>query len=446
MWLYLSSYLTDNQSGYIPELTRCPLLSSLRNNELIKNAAFLMGSNGFTQIITLLLYPLIARLFTPGEFGQLAVIVSLHGLLATAASVRYEQAIVLPEEDAQAADLFRLGWRIALLFSLLIAPVVFLIRQLGFLAADTELNRWFFLLGLMVLPAAYQQLGSGWCIRFRMFPAIAGATLVMGLSNVLLKVVTGLLHLRDGLLYAFLLAQIITALFLFVQIRRNRKLTPGTSAMLATARTYINFPRYNLFTALLNSFSGNLPVYILALYFSDSLTGQFSIALALVFRPVSTYNGSVYQVLMQKVVALRHAGSESWPVIRKYLSRTLLFAAGPAIILTILIPFILKIYIGENWTDAGRFCQYLIPYAAFSMLCGPLAFIPNIFNRQLQALLVDIVYLILRAGALITGIILRNAYLGIGLFALAGIIVFAYQLIWYRGLILKSDHNRTIST
>jgi O-antigen/teichoic acid export membrane protein len=247
-------------------------------------------------------------------------------------------------------------------------------------------------------------------------------------------------------LYSFLLAQILTALFLFVQIRRNRKLTPGTSAMLATARTYINFPRYNLFTALLNSFSGNLPVYILALYFSDSLTGQFSIALALVFRPVSTYNGSVYQVLMQKVVALRHAGSESWPVIRKYLSRTLLFVAGPAIILTILIPFILKIYIGENWTDAGRFCQYLIPYAAFSIFCGPLAFIPNMFNRQFQALLVDIAYLILRAGALITGIILRNAYLGIGLFALAGIIVFAYQLIWYRGLILKSDHNRTIST
>jgi len=112
------------------------LLSSLRNNELIKNAAFLIGSNGFAQIITLLLYPLIARLFTPGEFGQLAVIVSLHSLLATAASVRYEQAIVLPENDAQAADLFRLGWRIAVLLSLLIAPVVFLIRHLGFLSAD----------------------------------------------------------------------------------------------------------------------------------------------------------------------------------------------------------------------------------------------------------------------------------------------------------------------
>jgi O-antigen/teichoic acid export membrane protein len=420
------------------------LLSSLRNNELIKNAAFLIGSNGFAQIITLLLYPLIARLFTPGEFGQLAVIVSLHSLLATAASVRYEQAIVLPEEDAQAADLFRLGWRIAVLLSLLIAPVVFLIRHLGFLSADTDLTRWFFLLGLMVLPAAYQQLGSGWCIRFSMFPVIAGATLVMGLSNVLLKVFAGLLQLKDGLLYAFLLAQVITALFLFVQIRRNRKLTPGTSAMLATARTYINFPRYNLFTALLNSFSGNLPVYVLALYFSESLTGQFSIAMALVFRPVSTYNGSVYQVLMQNVVALQHAGTTSWPVIRKYLSRTLLFVMAPAVALTVLIPYILKIYIGENWTDAGRFCQFLIPYAAFSMLCGPLAFIPNMFNRQFRALLIDIAYLILRSVALAAGIILSNAYLGIGLFALAGIIVFVYQLIWYRALILKSDLNRAI--
>jgi O-antigen/teichoic acid export membrane protein len=423
------------------------LFNKLKNSELIRNATFLISSNGLAQVVTLLLYPVIARLFTPGEFGQLAIIVSIHSILVTAASGRYEQAIVLPGQDGQASDLFRISLRIAIVVSLLIPPLVFLIRQIGsYFGTDIETGTWFYLLGIMVFSSAYQQIGNAWSIRYKMFGVIAGYTLLLSFSNSLLKLLTGFLKLQDGLLYSFLFAQIITAIYLAVKIRRSRSQHPGTGGMMMTARAYINFPRYSLFTALLNNFSGNLPIYALALYFSEDLTGQFSVALALMFRPVSTYNGSVYQVLMQKLVEMQHAGSSIWPMIRKFILKTLYFSAGPAIILVFLVPLFIKIYIGPNWTEAGRFCQLLVPYTMGALICGPLAFIPNMFNRQLDSLIIDIVYLLIRTGALALGIILKNAYIAVGLYALAGVLVFTYQVLWYRKLLIASDQKAVIKT
>ena len=419
------------------------MLNRLKNSELIKNAAFLIGSNGLAQIATLLIYPFIARLYTPDEFGQLAVIISIHSLIVTVASGRYEQAIILPKNAVQASDLFTIGWRIAVIISLLIAPVVFLIQRIGFnLDADYKINFWFYLLGIMVFTAAYQQLVNGWCIRYKMFKIIVGSMLVMSLSNAILKLILGFLKIPDGLLYSFFVAQIITALFLFVIIRRNSNrplVTHCTADILVTAKAYSNFPKYNMITALLNTFSSNLPIYALALYFSGNLTGQFSIAFALLFRPVSTYNSSVYQVLMQKLVEMKHSGSAIWPMIKKYISKTLFLTIGPGIILMLLIPQIIRIYLGDNWTEAGRFCQLIIPYAVGALISGSLAFVPNIFNKQLKSLIIDVVYLLMRTGALAVGIVLRNVYIAVGLYALAGVMVVSYQIFWYRKLLIESD-------
>lgn len=122
--------------------------------------------------------------------------------------------------------------------------------------------------------------------------------------------------------------------------------------------------------------------------------------------------------------------------------QTLMFAAVPAVILVLLIPYLIEFYIGSNWEEAGIFSRLLIPYAAVSLLCGPLAFIPNMFNRQFNSLVIDIVYLLMRFGALAAGIVLKNVYLAVGLYALAGIVVFIYQIIWYRRLLIESDRNR----
>jgi len=40
---------------------------------------------------------------------------------------------------------------------------------------------------------------------------------------------------------------------------------------------------------------------------------------------------------------------------------------------------------------------------------------------------------------LAVGIVLRNVYIAVGLYALAGVLVVSYQIFWYRKLLIESD-------
>lgn len=63
----------------------------------------LVGGTTGAQLLAVLAAPLLTRLYTPEDFGLLAVYASLLGLIAVIASLRYELAIPLPTDDTEAA-------------------------------------------------------------------------------------------------------------------------------------------------------------------------------------------------------------------------------------------------------------------------------------------------------------------------------------------------------
>ena len=423
-------------------------LFPLEKSELRKNIAILIGGNGLAQIVTLLLYPFIARLYHPSAFGQLAVLFSIHGLITTAASGRYELAIVLPADDKSASALVSIGIRIAMIVSALITPVLLITAHTGnFFHYSLNINAWYYLLTVTVFMAAYAQLLNGWCTRFKFFKVLVGASLVLNISTAFFKLGLGLLHVGDGLLYSFVIAQVLMTVYLVVALGRKKagpNIQPGNREIFPVARKYINFPRYTLALALLNSISTNLPVYMLAIWFNDNLTGQFSVAFSLLFKPIILYNGSVYQVLMQKVVEMQHAGEKVWKFISSFVLKTAVIAVAGGLILFVTLPYIVRIYLGNNWEVTVSLCRVMIPWAILSVLGGPLAFVPNMFNKQFKSLAIDFVYLVLRAGALAAGIYMKNVNYAIGLFATAGVVIIFYQLMWYRQLLRQADRNEIV--
>jgi O-antigen/teichoic acid export membrane protein len=275
---------------------------------------------------------------------------------------------------------------------------------------------------------------------------MVSGTLVLSASTALLKLLFGFLQMENGLLLGFIAAQVITAIFITFRISGSSHkpaLVTGRD-MYITAGMYTGFPKYNMINALLNTFSSNMPVYAFALYFAHDTIGQFSVALALLFTPVNTYNNSVNQVLYKRIIEIKNADQQVWPFIKKYISRTLMLSVIPGLLLMLLIPYIIRLYLGPQWSDAGRFCQFMIPYAVGVLISGSLAFIPNVFEKQLNSLLIYVVYLVFRIGALGLGIILKDVYLAVGLYSLVSLLAVTYQVFWYRKIILASDQKTTI--
>ena len=82
-----------------------------------------MGAKAIAGAIALLITPVIARLFDPGDFGIAAVWVSSCALLSHVSSLKYELAIMLPATEDGADKLYSLALRILLAFVGIVAVV-----------------------------------------------------------------------------------------------------------------------------------------------------------------------------------------------------------------------------------------------------------------------------------------------------------------------------------
>ncbi len=87
----------------------------------------LTGGTFFAQGLAVIALPVLTRLYSPSDFNLLAIYSSLIGLMAVAASLRFNVAVALPERDEVAMDLLRLSMLSAAVLATLVGIVVWLI-------------------------------------------------------------------------------------------------------------------------------------------------------------------------------------------------------------------------------------------------------------------------------------------------------------------------------
>ena len=92
-------------------------------SELIRNTSVLVSGTVLAQLVSVLLQPLLRRLFTAEMWGTYSVYLSMVGIIAVFSSLRYDDAIVLPRKDKDSASLLALS----LVFNLGITLVVFIV-------------------------------------------------------------------------------------------------------------------------------------------------------------------------------------------------------------------------------------------------------------------------------------------------------------------------------
>ncbi|MDP4274087.1 MAG: hypothetical protein Q8907_07400, partial [Bacteroidota bacterium] len=80
-----------------------------KDSEFFRNIITLFSGNVVAQIIPLLAYPVLTRLYQPSDFGTLALFTSIVGILSVMATGRYELSVILPKRDEDAAGLLVLS-------------------------------------------------------------------------------------------------------------------------------------------------------------------------------------------------------------------------------------------------------------------------------------------------------------------------------------------------
>jgi O-antigen/teichoic acid export membrane protein len=91
-------------------------------SEFNRNVLILAGGTAVAQAVPILISPILTRLYTPEDFGALAVFISITSIVGVIVNGRYELAIMLPEKDEDAINVAA----VAFLFNVFVSGLFFL--------------------------------------------------------------------------------------------------------------------------------------------------------------------------------------------------------------------------------------------------------------------------------------------------------------------------------
>ena len=418
-------------------------------SHFIRNSGTLLTGNVVAQGLAFLAYVLLLRLFTPDDFGLCNVFFSYTEVLIILSTCKYEMAIVVAPDDNEASLLARLAFRLNALLTLLLFAVAAVMALTGVTLSNLPAIL-LLLLPLLVYFTGTYRIYVFLCNRHKEYRALALGEVVSVSGGTVTRILFGLiapmlnLFHTIGLPLGSVLGKMAGHAYLHhVVCRKNHYYHPTAAPLRPIARKYINFARYVMPRELVSSFSANLPLMWLSLYFDKPLLGLFSLALTFTQRPAGILANTFEKVLYQSSSV---TVQQQLPLRRNILRFALLLGVGVAAVAAVVFLFAEPLFVllfGGQWVGTGYYVRCLLPWMSILVISNSLSFISSIFGTQRVDFILQVVQLLLRAVALYAGIRQGDFQLAVLLFCIVSAVVQAVQLGWYLYQVHRYEQHHT---
>jgi len=415
-------------------------------NNLLKNSAKLLSANAFAQILGIIIYPILTRLYAPEDFGLLNLFLSVASILIMFSTAEYQNAIILAKDEKTAVAVsYVCAIGISIVTALLLLSLPVSSHIVGLFKAP-ELASVYWMLPLFILLSGVWVVLNYWFTRRGAFSHISGYQVSQSVLSAGIK--TGLGYAPacpTGLVIGSVSAPLL-ALIGGISIGRKhlRPLLhiPSRDDIRAALREFRRFPIYSLPRNLTNTIGGNLPTILLVPAFGLTQVGFYGMVLTLAFRPIQLIVGSIYQPLFQQVSNAVHERQSIWATHTRYLKSmgALCLFFIPIYFIT---PWLVKWLLGNDWAVTADMIRLSLPWLAMMFIGAPLAYISDVFGKQKIAFRIEVVYLLLRIASILIGIHTGDILLAIALMSASGTLIIAFQVLCYVKWI--REYERTIA-
>ncbi|WP_155302399.1 oligosaccharide flippase family protein [Desulfosarcina widdelii] len=413
------------------------MVKSNTQSNFAGNVLKIITGSAFAQILALITTPIIARLFTPDAFGLAALFVSISGMISVVACLRYELSIMLPKSDEEAVNLLGVSFFFVTIVTLISAFAIFFAEGLfvDFFKSQ-EFRKLGWLIPLSVFLSGITLALNYWNTRTAHFGRLSIAKVLSSVVAQLSKIGFGFAGYINGimLIYSVILGQIISIFFLGSNIwRHDLKLFKNSirlKKMLKGLKRYKKFPIYNSFSAFLNTSSQQLPVMLLAFYFSPKVLGFYSLGKSVLSMPIGLIGEAVSQVFFQKASELNHLTGDLALLVEDVLTRLISIGIFPFALLAIIGEDVFKIIFGTIWSEAGLYMQILSFWIFFQFITSPISTLFSVFEKQNYGMYFNGILFGTRAASLIVGGIIGNVRLTLTLVSVTGSLCYIYICMW----------------
>lgn len=409
------------------------ILRDFRRNSGLRGPILkLLSGTGYAFIVGYVAKIALLRLYPVEAFGMFSFIFSIVIVFLPIVSLRYEDALMLPESRRDGAHAFLL----AVISVVVLSSVLWLFLPLkgviGSLYDSVEVVEWLWTIPLILLVAKLSKISELWLSRQEMFGRISVGQVANTSALVSVRIGAGLFtNSPGGLILGFISGHIAALLFFARHLRTT--LTAAfdgrisVDRILFIAKRYRRFPAFTMPAAALSGIASQMPALLLLFYFDLTVLGHYSQAYSVLFIPLSLLGQAIAQVFFVRAVEARRNGTLA-DITDTIHDRLVLLALFPIIAIAIGGPDIFEFLFGEKWRIAGLMTRYIAPWVLFTAAASPLTRLFDVLERQRLELAISSVMFVVMTAALVVGGSRSDLWLTMILLAAGGSLVRIWQI------------------
>lgn len=399
----------------------------------LKALSILVSGTAGAQLLLILATPILTRLYTPADFGILGAFLSLLAFFTVIANARYELAIHLPEKIEDTVAVTVLSF-FCLCLTTLFSIILILILNFYSLEilVNLHLDKYIWMMPFAIFFTGLYQICTAWFVKFKGYNQIAFTKLIQSCVVILIQLITFKLG-TFGLIFGQVLGQSAGSINLSKKAIENTKYFKEVKIknIKEVAKRYRNFPIYSMPTGLLNTASLQVAPLIFIGLFGASIAGLYALTLRLVSLPVSLIGGAIGNIFLSEAPKAL-TKNELNKLILNLNKKLVQIGCVPLIILIFFGPEIFVYILGDDWSKAGIYAQWLAPWIYLQFQWAPISNITVVLELQRLALITQSFAFIIRFGSLFLIINLGfNPDTAIKLFAVTSAIIYLLLILFY---------------
>lgn len=365
----------------------------LPQNDFSRNVLVLMTGTSVAQAIPIAISPILTRIFTPEDFGLLALYSSIVLIFSSIVSGRYESAIIIPKDDIDAKNIVFLAVILSLISSVIMFLVIALFsRQLSTLLGSEEIRFWLYLIPLNIFIISVSIALRHYSNRNKKYKNISQSTMLQSVTqgggNLLLGTLT---QIKGALIMGVFIGNLFCLIFLYkVNLGIFSRNYFDIKKIKFLSKKYINFPKILVASTLIEGVSAQLPVFLLGSFFGPAIVGFYSLSQRTIRLPIGVVGDAFSQVFRQEALDLLNKKNDCSLLFKTTLKKLILIAALPFMLFFIFAPDVFSIVFGANWRVAGEYAQILTPLFFLQFVVSPLSIMIIVREKQAVDLKIQI--------------------------------------------------------
>tara|TARA_R110002072_G_scaffold20688_2_gene74817 strand:- start:18138 stop:19361 length:1224 start_codon:yes stop_codon:yes gene_type:complete len=405
----------------------------------------MLSGNVIGQAIPFVIAPILTRLYTPEDFAVYANYIAIATLIGIVSSGRLEIAIPIAKDKHSARNIVFAGLVITIVLVVLSCAIPVFSTEIANFYDNPGLAKYLISIPIAILSISFLGLTYNWVLRLKKYSLLSIGKISQSLINNGLAAILGYIGWGpEGLIYGWLLSQFIGIIVMLLFVDRKFHVKSfNVLTIKSTLKEYKDFPLINSLHAFTDIFALQVVMFwIISNYFGLIELGLFVMMDKYVKAPISLITSSVSSIFYTETGEALSIGKSPIPILKKTLKTSFAFSIPFILILLVFAPQLFAWYFGEEWGEAGKYAQRIVPMLGVTFLLSPISSIPILMNQQKKAFLFAFIGYFLTLGSLFLASIYGWNFLdALTVYAITFVLFQISYLYWFYLLIKNRNVN-----